>query len=80
MRQRFEHFRRIRLGGKHRFADLEIGSKFATPQYLWEKLDGESALILDVIEQGSCGMLGRRRSFFPWTEVEGVHPQETGGL
>ncbi len=74
MRIRFEKFRKVRLGEKCRFAEIPVGEKFATSQYLWEKLDPHMALILDVIEGGSCGMLGRRRPFFPWSIVEGVHP------
>ncbi len=72
MRQRLERFRRLRLEGNHRFAELKVGSKFATHQYLWEKLDDQHGLVLDVIEDGHCVMLGRRRRFFPWTEVAGV--------
>lgn len=74
MRQRFQHFRRLRLVGRYRFADIPVGRKFATSQYLWEKLDQEHGLVLDVIENGNCHMLGRRRLFYPWTEVEGIQP------
>ncbi len=74
MRNRFERYRQIRLGEKCHFADLEVGEKFATSQYMWEKLDPHMGLVLDVIENGSCWMLGRRRPFFPWSEVEGINP------
>jgi len=75
MRIRFEKFRQVRLGEKCCFSELKVGDKFATANYMWEKLDPHMGLILDVIEEGSCRMLGRRRPFFPWSMVEGVHSQ-----
>ncbi len=71
-RLRFQKFRRLRFTDIRPFAEIGVGEKFATHQYLWEKVDHRHALVVDVIENGSCTMLGRRRPFYGWTPVETV--------
>ena len=72
VRLRFQQFRRLRFTGMCCFAEIGVGEKFATHQYLWEKLDQRFALVVDIIENGSCGMLGRRRPFYAWAQVEAI--------
>lgn len=73
-RLRFQKFRQLRFVDTRCFAEIGVGEKFATHQYLWEKLDHQCALVVDIIENGSCGMLGRRRPFYSWAQVESVQP------
>ncbi len=71
-RLRFQKFRRLRFADIRPFAEIGVGEKFATHQYLWEKLDHHHALVVDIIENGNGAMLGRRRPFQGWTPVETV--------
>lgn len=51
------------------FSQIDIGRKFTTDRWMWEKIDGENAKALDELMGRSSDMLGEILHFQPWSRV-----------
>lgn len=52
------------------FSQINIGGKFTTDRWMWEKIDRDNAKALDELMGCSNDMLGAVLHFQPWSKVQ----------
>jgi hypothetical protein len=56
------------------FAAIEIGNRFTTDRWIWEKVDRDNAKALDELMGRSSELTGAVFHFRPWSKVQLIEP------
>lgn len=56
------------------FSAIEMGDRFTTDRWMWEKIDHENAKALDELMGRSSELMGAVFHFQPWSKVQLIEP------
>jgi hypothetical protein len=57
------------------FSAIDVGAKFTTERWMWEKIDQENAMALLELMGRSSAMTGSIFHFHPWSKVRLIESQ-----
>ncbi|GEM_PF-1411546 len=68
----FENYPEINLRDRVAFSAIQVGARFATDRWYWEKIDEQNARVLDGFKSNSVRLLGQVHQFHSWSVVNSV--------